>query len=229
MARKTGVINNMWCDKRLSLAKYKSMSYQAITIEPFKINNGKFLSPEEALTALKTKVDSTTFVAVIMLSSLVETEFINQLTSLSQCWDLPEIKKALRLAETVRDLETTKMIIPSPADRKVVKQLSSGNTRAIINSQTLNEAQKEVKASIDNVMSELNNFASQKKAILSEIASKTEQLTGGSVDINFFYGLPSDLFKEMPNKEHIFTFLLAFSDNDLTAILDLIYDRNIID
>lgn len=219
----------MWCDKTLSLEKYQSMSFETVAIEPYKINNGKFLSPEEAVTALIAKIDSVTPVAVILISSVTETGFIKQLTALSQCWDLPEIKRAMRTAKTVQDLDVTQMIIPNPADRKVVKQLSSSNTRAIVNSQTLKEAQKDAKASINSVISELQQFAQQKEAVLNNVASKTMSLTGGSIDITFFYGLPCDLYKELPNKEHIFTFLLAFSDNNLKPILDLVHDRKLID
>lgn len=219
----------MWCNKTFSLAKYKSMSFEAVAIEPYKITNSKFLSPEEAIKALLAKIDSITPVAVILISSVTETGFINQLTTLSQCWDLPEIKRALRTAKTVQDLDITKMVIPNPADRKVVKQLSSSNTRAIVNSQTLKEAQKDAKASIDSVMSELQQFAQQKAAVLNKVASQATSLTGGSIDITFFHGLPCDLYKELPNKEHIFTFLLAFSDNNLQPILDLVHDRKLID
>lgn len=221
--------NKMWCDKTFSLAKYQSMNYETIVIEPYKITNDKFLSPAEAVTALKRKIDSSIPVAVIMISSVTEVNFINKLTELSNCWDLPEIKRALRTAKTVQDLDVTKMVIPNPADRKVVKQLSSSNTRAIVNSQTLKSAQKDAKASIDSVMSELQQFAQQKEAVLNKIASQTTSLTGGSIDIKFFYGLPCDLYKELPNKEHIFTFLLAFSDNNLKPILDLVHDRKLID
>ena len=195
----------MWCDKTFSLAKYQSMNYETIVIEPYKITNDKFLSPAEAIAALKTKIDSSYHVAVIMISSLTETDFINQLTALSNCWDLPEIKRALRTAKTVQDLDTTKMVIPSPAGRKMVKQLSSGNTRAIVNSQTLAAAQIDSPASISGVMKQLEQFAEQKKMALNEITKNVQGLTGGSVDIKFYYGLPADLKKELPNSEHIFT------------------------
>jgi len=217
----------MWCDKTFSLAKYQSMNYETIVIEPYKITNDKFLSPAEAIAALKTKIDSSYHVAVIMISSLTETDFINQLTALSNCWDLPEIKRALRTAKTVQDLDTTKMVIPSPAGRKMVKQLSSGNTRAIVNSQTLAAAQIDSPASISGVMKQLEQFAEQKKMALNEITKNVQGLTGGSVDIKFYYGLPADLKKELPNSEHIFTFLLAFSDENLTPILDLVHDRKL--
>lgn len=219
----------MWCDKTFSLAKYQQMQFEAIAIEPYRITNSKFLSPEEAIKALQCKIDSITPVAVMLISSITETGFIKQLTALSQCWDLPEITRALRTAKTVQDLDITKMVIPNPADRKVVKQLSSSNTRAILNAQTLKAAQKDVSASIDSVMSKLQQFAQQKDAVLNAVASKTTALTGGSIDIKFFYGLPSDLNKELPNNEHIFTFLLAFSDNNLKPILDLVHDRKLID
>lgn len=205
------------------------MSFEAVAIEPYKITNSKFLSPEEAIKALLAKIDSITPVAVILISSVTEAGFINKLTALSRCWDLPEIKRALRTAKTVQDLDVTKMIIPNPADRKVVKRLSSSNTRAIVNAQTLKAAQKPAKASIDSVMSELQQFAQQKEAVLNKVASQTTSLTGGSIDITFFYGLPCDLYKELPSKEHIFTFLLAFSDNNLKPILDLVHDRKLID
>ncbi|OCG63825.1 hypothetical protein A9G48_05035 [Gilliamella sp. wkB18] len=205
------------------------MSFEAVAIEPYKITNSKFLSPEEAIRALLAKIDSITPVAVILISSVTETGFINQLTAFSQCWDLPEIKRALRTAKTVQDLDITKMVIPNPADRKVVKQLSSSNTRAIVNSQTLKAAQKDATASIDSVMSELQQFAQQKAAVLNKVASQTTSLTGGSIDITFFCGLPCDLHKGLPNKQHIFTFLLAFSDNNLTPILDLVHDRKLTD
>ncbi|OCG19618.1 hypothetical protein [Gilliamella sp. WF3-4] len=218
----------MWCDKTFSLAKYQQMNFEVVAIEPYKITNSKFLSPEEAITALLAKIDSITPVAVILLSSVTEIGFINQLTALSDCWDLPEITRALRTAKTVQDLDITKMVIPNPADRKVVKQLSSSNTRAIVNSQTLKSAQKDAKASIDSVMSELQQFAQQKEAVLNKVANQATSLTGGSIDIKFFYGLPCDLYKELPNKEYIFTFLLAFSDNHLTPILDLVHDRKLI-
>lgn len=219
----------MWCDKTLSLKKYQSMSFETIAIEPYKVTNDKFLSPKEAIAALKAKIDSITPVAVILISSITEAGFIKQLTALSQCWDLPEIKRALRTAETVKDLDNTKMIIPSPTDRKVIKQLSSNNTRAIINNQTLKTAQIDVPASINGVMSELQRFAQQKDAALSNATNKITGLTSSSVDIQFFCGLPADLHKEVPNKEHIFTFILAFSDNNLQPILDLVYDRKFID
>lgn len=219
----------MWCDKTFSLEKYQEMHFEAVVIEPYKITNSKFLSPEEAIKALRSKIDGITPVAVILISSITETGFISQLTALSHCWDLPEITRALRTAKTVQDLDETKMIIPNPADRKVVKQLSSNNTRAIVNAQTLTAAQKDVSASINSVMSKLQQFAQQKDAILNAVVSKTTALTGGSIDIKFFYGLPSNLNKELPNKEHTFTFLLAFSDNNLKPILDLVHDRKLID
>lgn len=219
----------MWCDKTFSLEKYQEMHFEAVVIEPYKITNSKFLSPEEAIKALRSKIDGITPVAVILISSITETGFIKQLTALSQCWDLPEITRALRTAKTVQDLDITKMVIPNPADRKVVKQLSSSNTRAIVNAQTLTAAQKDVSASINSVMSKLQQFAQQKAAVLNAVASKTTALTGGSIDIKFFYGLPADLNKNLPNNEHIFTFLLAFSDNNLKPILDLVHDRKLID
>jgi hypothetical protein len=219
----------VWCDKTFSLAKYQQMNFEVVAIEPYKITSSKFLSPEEAIKALQSKIDSITPVAVILISSVTETGFISQLTALSRCWDLPEIKRALRTAKTVQDLDFTKMVIPNPADRKVVKQLSSSNTRAIVNSQTLKAAQKDAKASIDSVMSELQQFAQQKEAVLNKVVNKTDSLTGGSIDITFFYGLPCDLYNELPNKGHIFTFLLAFSDVNLTPILDLVHDRKLID
>ena len=219
----------MWCDKTFSLEKYQEMHFEAVVIEPYKITNSKFLSPEEAIKALRSKIDGITPVAVILISSITETGFIKQLTALSQCWDLPEITRALRTAKTVQDLDITKMVIPNPADRKVVKQLSSSNTRAIVNAQTLTAAQKAVSASINSVMSKLQQFAQQKDAVLSQVAKQTTALTGGSIDIKFFYGLPADLNKDLPNNEHIFTFLLAFSDNNLKPILDLVHDRKLID
>lgn len=217
----------MWCDKTFSLAKYQSMNYETIVIEPYKQTNDKFLSPAEAIAALKAKIDNVTPVAVIMISSVTEADFINQLTALSNCWDLPEINRALRTAKTVQDLDVTKMVIPSPADSKNVKQLSSGNTRAIVNSQTLAAAQIDSPASISGVMKQLEQFAEQKKVALNEITKNVQGLTGGSVNIKFYYGLPADLKKELPNNEHIFTFLLAFSDENLTPILDLVHDRKL--
>lgn len=217
----------MWCDKTFSLAKYQSMNYETIVIEPYKQTNDKFLSPAEAIAALKAKIDNVTPVAVIMISSVTEADFINQLTALSNCWDLPEINRALRTAKTVQDLDVTKMVIPSPADSKNVKQLSSGNTRAIVNSQTLAAAQIDSTASISGVMKQLEKFAGQKKSALNEIAKNVQGLTGGSVDIKFYYGLPADLKNELPNNEHIFTFLLAFSDENLTPILDLVHDTKL--
>ena len=217
----------MWCDKTFSLAKYQSMNYETIVIEPYKQTNDKFLSPAEAIAALKAKIDNVTPVAVIMISSVTEADFINQLTALSNCWDLPEINRALRTAKTVQDLDVTKMVIPSPADSKNVKQLSSGNTRAIVNSQTLAAAQMDSPASISSVMKQLEKFAGQKKSALNEIAKNVQGLAGGSIDIKFYYGLPADLKKELPNNEHIFTFLLAFSDENLTPILDLVHDRKL--
>lgn len=219
----------MWCDKTFSLAKYQSMNYETIVIEPYKQTNDKFLSPAEAIAALKGKIDNVTPVAVMMISSVTEADFINQLTALSNCWDLPEIKRALRTAVTVKDLDATKMVIPSPADRKNVKQLSSGNTRAIVNSQTLVAAQIDSPASISDVIKQLERFAGQKKSVLNEIAKNVQGLTGGSIDIKFYYGFPADLSQELPNNEHIFTFLLAFSDNNLQPILDLVHDRKLID
>lgn len=217
----------MWCDKTFSLAKYQSMNYETIAIDPYKQTNDKFLSPAEAIAALKAKIDNVTPVAVIMISSVTEADFINQLTALSNCWDLPEINRALRTAKTVQDLDVTKMVIPSPADSKNVKQLSSGNTRAIVNSQTLAAAQIDSPASISGVMKQLEQFAEQKKVALNEITKNVQGFTGGSVDIKFYYGLPADLKKELPNSEHIFTFLLAFSDENLTPILDLVHDRKL--
>ena len=217
----------MWRDKTFSLAKYQSMNYETIVIEPYKQTNDKFLSPAEAIAALKAKIDNVTPVAVIMISSVTEADFINQLTALSNCWDLPEINRALRTAKTVQDLDVTKMVIPSPADSKNVKQLSSGNTRAIVNSQTLAAAQMDSPASISSVMKQLEKFAGQKKSALNEIAKNVQGLAGGSIDIKFYYGLPADLKKELPNNEHIFTFLLAFSDENLTPILDLVHDRKL--
>ena len=217
----------MWCDKTFSLAKYQSMNYETIVIEPYKITNDKFLSPAEAIAALKAKIDNVTPVAVIMISSVTEADFINKLTELSNCWDLPEIKRALRTAVTVKDLDATKMVIPSPASRKNVKQLSSSNTRAIVNSQTLAAAQVDSPASISGVMKQLEKFAGQKKSVLNEITKNVQGLTGSGIDIKFYYGLPADLKKELPNCEHIFTFLLAFSDENLTTILDLVHDRKL--
>lgn len=219
----------MWCDKTFSLAKYQQMSFEAVAIEPYKITNSKFLSPEEAINALQRQIDSITPVAVIMISSVTETEFIRQLTAFSRCWDLPEITRALRTAKTVQDLEITKMVIPIPADRRVVKQLSSSNTRAIVNAQTLKSAQQCPQSSINSVMRELQQFAQKKSEILNSVADNTASLTGGSIDVNFFYGLPCDLYKNLPNSEHIFTFLLAFSDINLTPILDLVHDRMLIE
>lgn len=218
----------MWCDKKFSLAKYQQMNYEAIAIEPYRITNTKFLSPTEAINALQRQIDSVTPVAVVMISSVTETEFIRQLTAFSRCWDLPEITRALRTAKTVQDLEITKMVIPNPADRRVVKQLSSSNTRAIVNAQTLKSAQQCPRSSISSVMRELQQFAQKKSEILNGVAENTASLTGGSIDVNFFCGLPSDLCKNLPNREHIFTFLLAFSDINLTPVLELVYDRKLV-
>lgn len=201
------------------------MAAETIAIEPYQLTGGKFLSPAEAVTALKTRVDSVTPVAVIMISSITEADFINQLTKLSNCWDLPEIKRALRTAKTVQDLENTKMIIPTPANKKNINQLSSGNTRAIINSQVLAAAQINNPASIGGIRRRLEKFAEQQQQALCEITNNVQGLTGGSVDVTFYYGLPADLNVNLPNTEHIFTFLLAFSDENLQPILDLIHDR----
>lgn len=219
--------NKMWCDKTFSLAKYQSMNYETIVIEPYKQTNDKFLSPAEAIAALKTKIDSSIPVAVIMISSVTEVNFINKLTELSNCWDLPEIKRALRTAKTVQNLDATKMIIPRPAGRKKVRQLSSGNTRAIVNSQVLATAQIDNPASINGIMQQLEKFAEQKQQALNEMANNVQAFTGGSIDIKFYYGLPADLNRELPNNEHIFTFLLAFSDENLKPILDLVHDRKL--
>ena len=218
----------MWCDKTFSLAKYQQMNYEIIAIEPYPITNSKFLSPTEAINALQRQIDSITPVAVMMISSVTEADFIHRLTAFSRCWDLPEITRALRTAKTVQDLEITKMVIPSPADRRVVKQLSSNNTRAIINAQTLKLAQHCPQSSINSVMRELQQFAQKKSEILNNVADNTASLTGGCVDINFFYGLPCELYKNLPNSEHIFTFLLAFSDINLTPVLELVYDRELV-
>ncbi|MCX8587303.1 MULTISPECIES: hypothetical protein [unclassified Gilliamella] len=219
----------MWCDKTFSLAKYQQMNYEVIAIEPYPITNSKFLSPTEAINALQRQIDSVTPVAVVMISSVTETEFIRQLTAFSRCWDLPEITRALRTAKTVQDLEITKMVIPNPADRRVVKQLSSSNTRAIVNAQTLKSAQQCPRSSINSVMRELQQFAQKKSEILNSVTNNTASLTSGSIDVNFFYGYPCDLYKNLPNSEHIFTFLLAFSDINLTPILDLVHDRMLIE
>ena len=218
----------MWCDKKFSLAKYQQMNFGAIAIEPYRITNTKFLSPTEAINALQRQIDSITPVAVMMISSVTEADFIHRLTAFSRCWDLPEITRALRTAKTVQYLEITKMVIPNPADRRVVKQLSSSNTRAIVNAQTLKSAQQCPRSSINSVMRELQQFAQKKSEILNSVADNTASLTGGSIDINFFYGLPSDLCKNLPNREHVFTFLLAFSDINLTPVLELVYDRKLV-
>lgn len=227
MANQTGV-NVMWCKKTLSLEKYRQMKFEAITIDPYQITNGKFLSPIDAVKALKTKVNSMIPIAVISISSTTEEGFINQIRNLGKCWDLPEIKRVLRTVESVKDLDLTKMIIPNIAEQKVIRQLSSNNSRSIINDQLLKSAQKNQISSINNLVNELSLFEQKKNRVINEISNKSQSSVTGKVDINFFYGLPVDLHKSLPNQEHIFTFLLAFSDNDLTPILDLVHDRKYI-
>lgn len=198
--------------------------------------NGRYLSPANAVSYLSGQLSSAagrTDVVVFLITGSGHDEFMQNLDGLIGVLPFPAITQVRRLARSAFELESEKMLIPSPlAVMPAPASLSTPTTRAAINAQAVEAARQAAGAgaSLDGMKSALEGFISQRAQLLNDMASRLEALKGKSAQAWTFVASGdvattlAGLARDIPAASAVHCAAVMLVGEDLQGIRSLIHD-----
>lgn len=201
--------------------------------------SGHYLSPQNAVDYLAGKLAGSggpQRVVVFMVCATDHPAFMQALTQFSAVLPLPVFSQVARMASTAATLATTKMQLPANAGNglPLPQPLSSATSRMVINAQRIAQAKDAAGAgaNLAGLASALSGFASAKAAALASMESALDGLLAGRAQAWVFTAsgsattLASEMKKNVPQQDAVFTLATLFAGEDLTTLEAMINDTD---
>ncbi|WP_227729410.1 hypothetical protein [Yersinia proxima] len=201
--------------------------------------SGSYLSPQNAVDYLAGKLAGSggpQSVVVFMVCATDHPAFMQALTQFSAVLPLPVFSQVARMANTAATLATTKMQLPANAGNglPLPQPLSTATNRMVMNAQRIAQAKDAAGAgaNLAGLASALSGFANTKAAALASMESALNGLLAGSAQAWVFTAsgsaatLASEMKKNVPQQDAVFTLATLFAGEDLTTLEAMINDTN---
>ncbi|HDL6631964.1 TPA: hypothetical protein PXJ53_000129 [Yersinia enterocolitica] len=201
--------------------------------------SGSYLSPQNAVDYLAGKLAGSggpQRVVVFMVCATDHPDFMQALTQFSAVLPLPVFSQVARMANTAATLATTKMQLPANAGNglPLPQPLSTATNRMAMNAQRIAQAKDAAGAgaNLAGLASALSGFANAKAAALASVESALNGLLAGSAQAWVFTAsgsaatLASEMRKNVPQQDAVFTLATLFAGEDLTTLEAMINDTN---
>ncbi|EKN4101809.1 TPA: hypothetical protein ACPY8E_000309 [Yersinia enterocolitica] len=201
--------------------------------------SGSYLSPQNAVDYLAGKLAGSggpQRVVVFMVCATDHPDFMQALTQFSAVLPLPVFSQVARMANTAATLATTKMQLPANAGNglPLPQPLSTATNRMAMNAQRIAQAKDAAGAgaNLAGLASALSGFANAKAAALASVESALNGLLAGSAQAWVFTAsgsaatLASEMRKNVPQQDAVFTLATLFAGEDLTTLEAMINDTD---
>ncbi|HGK6777925.1 TPA: hypothetical protein ACJ5GP_002016 [Yersinia enterocolitica] len=201
--------------------------------------SGHYLSPQNAVDYLAGKLagsGGSQRVVVFMVCATDHPDFMQALTQFSAVLPLPVFSQVARMANTAATLATTKMQLPANAGNglPLPQPLSTATNRMAMNAQRIAQAKEAAGsgATLAGLASALSGFARAKAAALASVESALNGLLAGSAQAWVFTAsgsaatLASEMKKNVPQQDAVFTLATLFAGEDLTTLEAMINDTD---
>lgn len=201
--------------------------------------SGHYLSPQNAVDYLAGKLAGSggpQRVVVFMVCATDHPAFMQALTQFSAVLPLPVFSQVARMASTAATLATTKMQLPANAGNglPLPQPLSTATSRMAMNAQRIAQAKEAAGsgANLAGLASALSGFALAKAAALASVESALNGLLAGSAQAWVFTAsgsaatLASEMKKNVPQQDAVFTLATLFAGEDLTTLEAMINDTD---
>ncbi|EPR6545160.1 hypothetical protein ACU74D_000266 [Yersinia enterocolitica] len=201
--------------------------------------SGSYLSPQNAVDYLAGKLAGSggpQRVVVFMVCATDHPAFMQALTQFSAVLPLPVFSQVARMASTAATLATTKMQLPANAGNglPLPQPLSTATSRMAMNAQRIAQAKEAAGsgANLAGLASALSGFANAKAAALASVESALNGLLAGSAQAWVFTAsgsaatLASEMKKNVPQQDAVFTLATLFAGEDLTTLEAMINDTD---
>ncbi|EKN6157019.1 hypothetical protein ACS78I_07170 [Yersinia enterocolitica] len=201
--------------------------------------SGSYLSPQNAVDYLAGKLAGSggpQRVVVFMVCATDHPDFMQALTQFSAVLPLPVFSQVARMANTAATLATTKMQLPANAGNglPLPQPLSTATNRMAMNAQRIAQAKDAAGAgaNLAGLTSALSGFANAKAAALASVESALNGLLAGSAQAWVFTAsgsaatLASEMRKNVPQQDAVFTLATLFAGEDLTTLEAMINDTD---
>lgn len=201
--------------------------------------SGSYLSPQNAVDYLAGKLAGSggpQRVVVFMVCATDHPAFMQALTQFSAVLPLPVFAQVARMASTAATLATTKMQLPANAGNglPLPQPLSTATSRIAMNAQRIAQAKEAAGsgANLAGLVSALSGFARAKAAALASVESALNGLLADSAQAWVFTAsgsaatLASEMKKNVPQQDAVFTLATLFAGEDLTTLEAMINDTN---
>lgn len=201
--------------------------------------SGHYLSPQNAVDYLAGKLAGSggpQRVVVFMVCATDHPAFMQALTQFSAVLPLPVFAQVARMASTAATLATTKMQLPANAGNglPLPQPLSTATSRMAMNAQRIAQAKEAAGsgANLAGLASALSGFANAKAAALASVESALNGLLAGSAQAWVFTAsgsaatLASEMKKNVPQQDAVFTLATLFAGEDLTTLEAMINDTD---
>ncbi|HEI6770877.1 TPA: hypothetical protein SJ393_002110 [Yersinia enterocolitica] len=201
--------------------------------------SGSYLSPQNAVDYLAGKLAGSggpQRVVVFMVCATDHPAFMQALTQFSAVLPLPVFAQVARMASTAATLATTKMQLPANAGNglPLPQPLSTATSRMAMNAQRIAQAKEAAGsgANLAGLASALSGFALAKAAALASVESALNGLLAGSAQAWVFTAsgsaatLASEMKKNVPQQDAVFTLATLFAGEDLTTLEAMINDTD---
>ncbi|EMV5749652.1 hypothetical protein ACQ26G_000685 [Yersinia enterocolitica] len=199
--------------------------------------SGSYLSPQNAVDYLAGKLVGSggqQSVVVFMVCATDHPAFMQALTQFSAVLPLPVFSQVARMANTAATLATTKMQLPANAGNglPLPQPLSTATNRMVMNAQRIAQAKDAAGAgaNLAGLASALSGFANTKAVALASMESALNGLLAGSAQAWVFTAsgsaatLASEMKKNVPQQDAVFTLATLFAGEDLTTLEAMIND-----
>ncbi|MFJ1226974.1 hypothetical protein AB8P62_17645 [Yersinia enterocolitica] len=201
--------------------------------------SGSYLSPQNAVDYLAGKLAGSggpQRVVVFMVCATDHLAFMQALTQFSAVLPLPVFAQVARMASTAATLATTKMQLPANDGNglPLPQSLSTATSRMAMNAQRIAQAKEAAGsgANLAGLASALSVFANAKAAALASVESALNGLLAGSAQAWVFTAsgsaatLASEMKKNVPQQDAVFTLATLFAGEDLTTLEAMINDTD---
>ncbi|TPG61490.1 hypothetical protein EAH77_12680 [Ewingella americana] len=234
----------MWHKAMLSIPQnMAALTCSVLPVHPWvyglgqEAGEGSYLSPKNAAEHLASKLgtdDDEINVIVFMVCATSQADFMKNLAAFSSVLPLPVFSQVARRAQEVAQLAITKMQIPGKAVSGLppAVPLSTATNRLAMNAQRIAQAKAEAAtgASISGLVSAMSDFATARHEALAGVTQALADLQGKSTTAWVFTAkgspafIASEMRKNIPQQDAIFTLATLFSGPDLSLLEGMIND-----
>jgi len=234
----------MWRKATLSIGQNMgALACSVLPVHPWiygvgqEAGDGSYLSPKNATEHLASKLEGAgeeTSAVVFMVCATTHADFMKNLAAFSSVLPLPVFSQVTRRAQEAATLAITKMQIPGKAlgGLPAAVPLSTATNRLAMNAQRIAQAKVEAAtgASVGGLVSALSDFATARSSALSGVSQALADLQGKIAPAWVFRAkgspafIASEMRKNIPQQDAIFTLATLFSGPDLSPLEGMIND-----